>query len=154
MLEFMIAALRSRHTLSVLVLAAGIGLFAAPPLPAHHAFAAEFDSDKPVQVEGVVTRVRWVNPHSWLYLDVTGPDGKVTNWGFEFGTPNALARAGLSKEDVQAGVKVTISGFLAKNGGPYGYSVILTLPDGRSVRTGGAGDAPTAASPARDQGGP
>lgn len=132
---------RGRGALLSLVLVAGA--FALPTVSvAHHAFAAEFDSDKPLELEGVIQRIRWVNPHSWLYLDVTGPDGKVTTWGLEFGTPNALANAGLSKEDVKVGTKVKIKGFRAKSAGNIGYSSVLTLPDGRSVKTGGAGDAP------------
>jgi hypothetical protein len=109
---------------------------------AHHAFAAEFDADKPLDVKGTVTKIKWVNPHSWLYFDVTEPDGKVTNWGVEFGAPNQLAKIGLKKPDVAPGTVVRIRGYLAKNGGPYGYSVIVTLPDGRSFQTGGAQDAP------------
>ncbi len=109
---------------------------------AHHAFAAEFDSSKPLDVSGVVTKARWVNPHSWLYFDVKNPDGTVTNWGVEFGTPNALAGRGLTKEDVKIGAQVRIKGYRAKNGGPFGYSVTLTLADGRTFQTGGAQDGP------------
>jgi len=111
---------------------------------AHHAFAAEYDGDRPLELQGVVQKVRWVNPHSWLYLDVTGPDGQVTTWQLEFGTPNALANAGLGKDDLKAGQRVAIKGFRSKTPGPFGYSSVLTLPDGRSVKTGGAGDAPGA----------
>lgn len=120
---------------------------------AHHAFAAEFDADRPVEVQGVVKRVRFVNPHSWIYIDVTGPDGKVTTWGFEFGSPNSLANAGLSKEDIKPGTKVKINGFRGKSAQPVGYSSVLTLEDGRSVKTGGAGDAPSPAPGARPAGG-
>lgn len=113
---------------------------------AHHAFSAEFDSDKIIEIQGVVTKVRLVNPHSWLYVDVTDAEGKVTNWGLEFGTPNALAAVGLKKEDLQPGTPVRIKGFHAKRGGPWGYSSVVTLEDGRSFRTGGAGDAPSLAA--------
>ena len=111
---------------------------------AHHAFAAEFDADKPIDLKGTVTKVKWVNPHSWLYFDVTDTTGKVTNWGVEFGAPNQLAKIGLTKADVAPGTAVRIRGYLTKNGGPYGYSVIVTLPDGRDFQTGGAQDAPSA----------
>jgi hypothetical protein len=114
---------------------------------AHHAFSAEFDADQPLELKGTVTKVRWVNPHSWLYLDVKGPDGAVTNWGVEFGTPNALARKGLSKADLPVGLQVHVKGYRSKNGGPYGYSVSVTLPDGRTIQTGGAQDSPP--TPAR-----
>jgi hypothetical protein len=83
-----------------------------------------------------------VNPHSWLYFDVKAPDGTVTNWGVEFGTPNALASKGLKKSDLAAGTLVHIRGYRAKNGGPFGYSVTVTLPDGRTIQTGGAQDVP------------
>ena len=108
----------------------------------HHAFAAEFDADKPLELKGVVTKFRLVNPHSWLYLDVKGEDGTVTNWGVEFGTPNALAQRGLTKADLAPGTEVVVKGYRAKNGGPYGYAVSTTLPDGRIFQTGGAQDSP------------
>jgi len=113
---------------------------------AHHAFAAEFDAAKPLDLTGVVTKSRWVNPHSWLYFDVKGADGTVTNWGVEFGTPNALANKGLTKEDVKPGTEVHIKGYRSKNGGPFGYSVTLTLKDGRTFQTGGAQDSPATAA--------
>jgi hypothetical protein len=109
---------------------------------AHHAFAAEFDAAKPLDLIGVVTRARWVNPHSWLHFDVRNPDGTFTSWAVEFGTPNSLANKGLTKEDVKPGTEVHIKGYRSKNGGPYGYSVTLVLKDGRSFQTGGAQDSP------------
>ena len=120
----------------------GAGL--AAPAVAHHAFAAEYDGDRSLQLEGTVQKVRWVNPHSWLFLDVAGPGGEVTTWQLEFGTPNALANAGLGRDDLKPGQRVSIKGFRSKTPGPYGYSSVLTLADGRSVKTGGAGDAPGA----------
>lgn len=109
---------------------------------AHHSFSAEFDAKKPITVRGVVTKARFVNPHSWLYLDVAEKNGTVTNWGFEFGTPSTLQEKGLTKADVAPGTTVRIDGYRARNGGPFGYSRLLTLPSGRSVQTGGAFDAP------------
>jgi len=109
---------------------------------AHHAFAAEFDADKPIDLQGVVTKAKWVNPHCWLYFDVKGPDGAVKNWAVEFGTPNALAGRGLKKDDLSVGTEVHIKGYASKNGGSSGYSVTLTLKDGRSFQTGGAQGAP------------
>jgi Family of unknown function (DUF6152) len=111
---------------------------------AHHAFAAEFDADQPIDLKGAVTKVKWVNPHSWLYFDVKTPDGTVTNWGVEFGAPNQLARIGLKKTDVAIGTEVHIKGYRAKNGGSFGYSVTVTFADGRTFKTGGAQDAPSA----------
>ena len=125
--------------------AAVIALAVTVPAVAHHAFSAEFDADKPIDLQGVVTKIKWVNPHSWLYFDVRSADGTVTNWGVEFGAPNQLARIGLEKKDVAPGTRVHVKGYLAKNGGPYGYSVTIALPDGRTFQTGGAQDAPAAA---------
>ncbi|GLV23341.1 hypothetical protein TomMM35A_31800 [Sphingobium sp. TomMM35A] len=109
---------------------------------AHHAFAAEFDSAKPLAIQGTVTKARFVNPHSWIYLDVKNKDGSVTNWGFEFGTPSSLRTNGLSKEDVKPGTNIRIGGYRAKNGGPFGYAATITLDNGRKVQTGSAPDAP------------
>jgi hypothetical protein len=137
---------RPAGVLRTLVVGAALALLVATGrASAHHAFAAEFDSSKPLDVTGVVTKARWVNPHSWLYFDVKNPDGTVTNWGVEFGAPNALAGKGLTKEDVKIGAQVRIKGYRAKNGGPFGYSVTLTLADGRTFQTGGAQDGPGAA---------
>jgi hypothetical protein len=128
----------------LLPVAAGIGLLTgAVPALAHHAFAAEYDADQPLDLSGTVTKARWTNPHSWLYFDVKGADGSLTNWGVEFGAPNNLEGNGLKKADLQAGTKVRILGYRSKNGGPFGYSVTLTLEDGRTFKTGGAQDAPS-----------
>jgi hypothetical protein len=128
---------------TLLSAALGFGLATATlPALAHHAFAAEYDGDKPIELSGVVTKARWVNPHSWLYFDVKGTDGAVTNWGVELGAPNALAGKGLQKTDLAPGVEIHVKGYRAKNGGPYGYAVTVTLHDGRTFQTGGAQDVP------------
>ena len=127
----------------VSIVALALTSVAAPyAAQAHHAFAAEFDAAKPISLDGTVTRVRFVNPHSWIWLDVKNPDGSVTNWGLEFGTPSSLENAGLSRSDVAPGTHVKIAGFRSKNGGPFGYSVQATLPNGRVIKTGSAPDAP------------
>lgn len=130
-----------------LSIACGVAALAySMAVQAHHAFSAEFDADKPLDLEGTVTKIRWVNPHSWLYFDVKEKDGTSTNWGVEFGAPNQLANAGLTKADVAPGTPVHIKGYKAKNGGPFGYSVTITLNDGRVFKTGGAQDSPASAA--------
>lgn len=129
-------------TLTALLAAASVTV--ATRSDAHHAFAAEFDAAKPVTVQGTISKVRFVNPHSWLYLDVKDRAGNVVNWGFEFGTPNSLKVKGLGKDDVRPGSAIRVEGFCAKNGGAFGYAQTLTLGNGRRVQTGSAPDAPAA----------
>ena len=132
--------------LKLFVAAAGLaGIGYALPGWAHHAFATEFDSSKPLVVEGTVTRARLVNPHSWIYLDVKNADGSVTNWGFEFGTPMSLKAHNIDRGDVAFGTKVRLSGFRAKNGGAFGYAATVAFADGRQVSIGSAPDAPALA---------
>ncbi|WP_047537105.1 DUF6152 family protein [Methylotenera versatilis] len=114
------------------------------PANAHHAFSAEFDAAQPIKVKGIVTKFELVNPHSWLYIDVTGPDGKVTQWGFEFGAPFGLKEKGITKKTLAVGTEITINGYKAKNDQNFGYAVESTLADGRTIKTGGAQDAPAA----------
>jgi hypothetical protein len=116
-----------------LVVVAGMLLLGAAPLLAHHAFSAEFDQSKPVKLSGEITKLEWVNPHAWLHINVKEPDGKVVAWRFEMGAPNALLRAGWSREDIRPGTAVTISGFLARAGGPVGNAFQVRLPDGRDL---------------------
>lgn len=111
----------------------------AMPLAAHHAFAAEFDVNQPVKVKGTITKVEWVNPHAWLYVDVKGDDGKVVNWRFELGAPNAMVRLGWRKDSIPAGLEVAITGFRAKNGENVGNGRSIILPDGKELFSGGSG---------------
>src|SRR5215510_14995592 len=93
----------------------GVMMFATS-LVAHHAFSAEFDQNKPVMLEGSVTKADWTNPHAWIYIDVKGADGTVVNWAIEMGPPNALLRRGWTKKDVPAGIELIVVGYQAKDG--------------------------------------
>lgn len=131
-----------RAKLFVAVAGSGL-LLAAVPVVAHHAFAAEFDRNKPVTVHGTVTKVEWVNPHSWLWVDVKGEDGKVVNWSFEMGAPGLLLRRGWARDSVKAGIEVTVEGYRAKSGLPAASGRSVKLPDGRDLFAGSsAGDDP------------
>ena len=109
---------------------------AAVPAFAHHAVQAEFDFDKPIAVKGTIAKVEWINPHSYLSLDVKGADGKVTRWAFELVGPGGLRKAGLSRDDrggLKPGQEIAVSGFASKDGSNSGFAKDITLPDGRTV---------------------
>jgi len=114
-------------------------LLAAMPVAAHHAFAAEFDTSKPVKLHGTVTKFEWTNPHSWIYIDSKGADGKVVSWQFELGAPGAMLRQGWKKDSIPVGLEVDISGFRAKSGDNVGNGRSITLPDGRELFSAGSG---------------
>jgi hypothetical protein len=125
-----------------LILVGGI-LLAALPAWAHHSFAAEFDINKQVTLRGVLTRMDWVNPHGWIYIDVKEADGKVVNWAIEAGGPTALLRRGLRKTDFPAGLEVVVEGYRAKSGAAKANGRTVTLKDGRNFFLG-ASDTPGA----------
>ena len=113
-------------------------LLLAAPAAAHHAFAAEFDVTKPIKVKGTIAKMEWTNPHAWLYVDVKEPDGKITNWRFELGAPNALIRLGWKKDTIPPGVEVEIEGFQAKAGGAVANGRSIKTADGRELFSGGS----------------
>jgi len=125
------------------ILAAGFGLLlASAPLLAHHSFAAEYDSKKPIKITGTVTKVEWMNPHIYYYVDVKDTSGKVTSYAVEGGTPNTLRRNGWGKDSLKTGDNVTVEGFMAKNGSNHVNGRTVTLPDGRRVFGGSADGGP------------
>jgi hypothetical protein len=127
-----------RKTLSTVVAVAGF-LMAVVPVRAHHAFAAEYDAKKQVRLEGVVTAMEWINPHAWIHIDVTGPDGKVTSWMVEGGSPNILLRRGFNKGSLEKGQKITVDGFQAKDGSNRANGSNITYPDGKKLFLGSSG---------------
>jgi len=131
-------------TTKVFALLAGLAVAMVQPASAHHSFAAEFDANKPVTLQGSVTKLEWQNPHIWVYLDVKDDQGNPQRWQCEGGPPNTLTRNGWSVNSLKVGDQLTIDGVLAKDGSKTCNARVVKLPDGRSVFAGSSGgDAPT-----------
>ena len=142
----MIAMTMKRHALVV-----GIGLLLSPGgASAHHAFAAEFDASQPVKLRGTVVKMEWMNPHTWLHIEVKEPDGKLTPWAIEGGAPNAMFRRGWNKNSVRPGIEIVVDGYRAKNGSNKANGREITLPDGTQLFLGSSGTG--APSDGRDPG--
>ncbi len=125
-----------KSKLSLIALTASFLVAAAAPVFAHHAFAAEFDAKKPVKLRGTVTKMEWINPHTWIYMDVKKPDGTVEEWMIEAGTPNTLLRRGFTKDSLKAGTEVLVDGYQSKDGSLRANGRDLTLPDGKTLFLG------------------
>ena len=130
--------MRTKFSIAVSILSLAMSGWASSA-SAHHAFAAEFDANKPVNFKGTITKMEWTNPHSWLHVLVMQPDGTAINWAIEAGTPNVLFRRGFTKETLLPGTEVLIDGYQAKDGSHRANGRDLPLPDGRQLFLGSSG---------------
>ena len=130
-----------RRTFPITILGLGLafGLMAAAPVDAHHAFAAEFDSTKPVKLRGTITKMEWINPHAWMHLEVKNKDGSVEQWMIEAGPPGALVRRGWKKDSVVPGTEVLVEGYQALDGSRRANGRDVTFPDGTRLFAGSSG---------------
>jgi hypothetical protein len=131
--------MNSMRTKILGVVAAVAILAAAVPALAHHSFAAEFDAKKPVKLQGTVTKMEWINPHSWIHIDVKKPDGTVEKWMVEGGAPNALLRRGWNKQSLPPGTEIIVEGYQAKDGAFRANGRDITFPDGKKLFVGSSG---------------
>ena len=128
-----------RITIGLVGVLVAVGLvLAAEPLRAHHSFAAAYDETKPIKLQGTVTKVELINPHSWIWMDVKGKDGKVVSWGIEGGPPTNLFRNGITKATLPRGTEIKLFGYQAKSGETKAVAVFFEYPDGRKVFMGGS----------------
>ena len=132
---------KSMNTSLILTGLLAATLAMAVPVLAHHSFAAEFDTAKPVKITGKLTMMKWANPHAWIYIDVVGPDGKVTNWALETNAANSLLRRGWRKEDLKVGTVLLVEGWQARNGTPTANITSVTFENGQRLFAGSSNPA-------------
>jgi hypothetical protein len=128
--------MRTKLTMMMAAAAALTAIVAVTPAQAHHAFAAEFDGKQPIKLRGTVSKIEFINPHSWVHVDVKGDDGKVTTWMIEGGSPNTLFRRGVTQNSLALGTEVIVDGYRAKDGSNKANGRDITLPDGRKLFLG------------------
>ena len=125
---------------NVAVVFAGLAIaIAAVPVWAHHAFSAEFDAKRPIKLQGTIAKMKWINPHTWIHLDVKRPNGKVERWMIEGGPPNALYRRGFTRNSLPVGIEIVVEGFQAKDGSMRGNGRDITFPNGQKLFLGSSG---------------
>ena len=122
-----------------MTLAIALAAALSMPMWAHHAFNSEFDAGKPIRLQGTVKKVEWINPHSWITIDVKSADGRVETWEIEAGAPNAMFRRGFTRNSLPLGIEIIVNGYRAKDGRPRANGRDMTFPDGKRLFMGSSG---------------
>ena len=130
--------MKTMHAPLALAVAGLASLIAPAPAIAHHSFAAEFDQEKPIKLQGTVTKMEWINPHSWIHLSVKGPSGEAADWMIEGGTPNLMLRRGFTAKSLATGTEIIVEGYRARDGSNKANGSSITFTDGRKLFVGGS----------------
>ena len=128
--------MRTRRFVMAIGLAGACVLVGSGSMSAHHAFSAEFDASKPIQLKGTVVKMEWINPHSWIHIDVKSPDGTVQRWMIEGGNPTVLLRRGFNKDSLPAGTEIIVDAFRARDGDTRASAAEIRFPNGRELSLG------------------